>query len=63
MDSGKQRAMIRKSVAACKQYREASALDPKVASKVAPKRKSNMKDDCLSKKPTGPSVGVDCEDQ
>ena len=38
-------------------------MDPKVASKVAPKRKSNMKDDCLSKKPTGPSVGVDCEDQ
>ena len=48
--------MVKKSVAACKQQREASASAPKVASKAALKRKSNAKDDRLSKKGTGPFV-------
>ena len=52
---------MRKSAAArFKQQGETSASTPKaVPSKVAPKRKGNVKDDRLAKKETGPSVGAD----
>ena len=52
--------MVRKFTAACKQQGKASVLVPKAALKVAPKRKkkkNNTKEDCSSKKATGPSVG------
>ena len=64
MDAGRQRAMVRKLAVAHKQQRETSALAPKTAlSKVAPKRKSNAKDDCLPKKVMDPSVGANRRDQ
>nr|POF24351.1 hypothetical protein CFP56_27547 [Quercus suber] len=57
MDIGKQRALIRKSAVARKQYREGVGSTSKVVPKVALKRKDNAKDDRLPKKGMGPSVG------
>lgn len=57
MDSGRQRALVRKFIAARKQQQqgEASASASKVVAKG--KRKNNGQDDCLNKKGTTPFVG------
>ena len=51
-------ALIRKSAVACKQQGEASGSTPKVAPKVALKRKNDAKDDHPPKKGTSQSVGI-----
>ena len=48
---------MRKSTAACKQQGETLTSSPKVVLKAAIKRKIDAKDDCPSKKGTGPSMG------
>ena len=63
LDASKQWVMVRKFAAARKQQGEASALAPKVASKVAQKEKNNVKDNRSFKKAMGPSIGVDHMDQ
>lgn len=57
MDSGRQRALVRKFIAARKQQQQggASASASKVVAKG--KRKNNGQDDCLNKKGTAPFVG------
>lgn len=63
MDAGRQRTTMRESTITRKQQGETSVLAPNVASsKMAPKRKSNVKDDRLSKKATGSSIWADYGD-
>ena len=57
MDIGREMALIRKSALACKQQGEASGSTPKVALKVALKRKNDAKDDHPPKKRTSQFVG------
>ena len=57
MDIGKQRALVRKAAAACKQQEQASRSAPNVGLKAILKRKPNTKDDHLSKKRMGPLIG------
>lgn len=57
MDAGKQKVLVRKSAATHKQQGKALVSVPKVAIKMATKRKNDAKDDRPTKKGTGPSVG------
>ena len=56
MDIGRQKALVRKAVAARKQQEQASRLAPNVCPKATLKRKPNTKDDHPSKKGMGPLI-------
>lgn len=56
MDAERQKALVRKATAACKQQDQASRSTPNVALKATLKRKNNAKDAHLPKKGIGPLI-------